>query len=131
MAETFNTFDFETNSDHINYSALPDLNYRVDILGSAYRDGEFALKQGKVSAPFTATFTFFGDENLDPAGDSAKTKYANLLLLQATISTLTTWQGAYTNVLLESVGQPFYKKVILGGSSRDMAVIKIGFRVMQ
>ena len=117
MAETFSTFDFETNNDHINYSGLPAVQSRIDILGSGYRDGEFAVVHGKVSEAFTATFMCFSDAG----GDTAKTKYTNLLALQGTIATLTTWQGAYTNVLLQSVSAPAYRKVILGSTATDMA----------
>jgi len=129
MAETFGGIDFEANNDHINYSGLPDLNARVDILGSAYRDGDFALVHGKVSAPFTATYQAFTDLVGSPL-DTAKTKYTNILALQGTISTLTTWQGDYTNVLLENVGIPTYTKVIKGGSAVDMAMIPLSFRKM-
>ena len=127
MAETFSTIDFELNQDHINYAALPDVQSRIDILGSSYRDGDFALKHGKVSISFTATYQAFSDT----AGDTAKAKYENLLALQATIDTLTTWQGTYTNVLLENVGSPVYTKTIIAGESRDMAMIPITFRKMQ
>ena len=128
MAETFSTFNFETGNDQINYSSLPDVQSQIDIISVAYRNGDIALKHGKRSEPFTATFTAFSDDG----GETAKTKYDNLLALQGSISTLTTWQGAYSNVLLERVEQSqSYDKVIIGGAAADRIQMQLTFRKMQ